>query len=430
MCTNLIPISTCKPNYRQIVGGKGSLIVPCGRCPECLQAKQMALYQRCYMEYDYIKNHSGYVYWDTLTCNDDYIVNVDGKLVVPRRYFTLFMKRLRKALGSEYVGQLKYFVIHENISKGEDCRGHLHVFFFCHGHFVSLHHLKALINKCWKYGFTDSIYHTVEHVLDSGAAIMYVTKYLEKWFEYDHFDDKEIDKQYRPFYQCSCNLGYHDDVYDYDSKLRVCTADGYTYQDPCQYYLRKISMSKVLSDKVDSKGKSIPAKTDKGSYLYKINDRGIFLKLRDFRLRVQDKSRSYEECYCCLDDSQKLRVDELMACRSWDDLAVYSIVYKGVRLSSLYDVPIKFQNVLQDYCAILTCQNEQLDAYGSDLLVTPYSPVDVITYICENSSPQFHDFDKVIDSLLAARSNVDFVKNHRQSDHLHSINRLKSYYYD
>lgn len=397
------------------------LVVPCGKCPECLSAKVSAIYQRCYLEYlHYIKN-GDYGYWDTLTLNDDNLKFVNGKAYFPRKFVTLALKRLRSYLNKIAPGLsslMKFFLISENVSEGHECRPHVHIIFFLPKN-LNVMCFKQLLNQAWnRYGFTDSVYHTLPHVLTSPAAIKYVIKYIEKWVEYSSLEDDEENRLCKPFYQCSLNMGFYPE-YDFTAPLRILTKDGYSYDQPCLYYQRKVGVEKCLDE--DNK----PKKTENGSYIYKISDTGIYYKLKNFNVLLNAKASQYCKFFQFLSPEFQEKVTDLMCDRSWIDLARYQTVYKGVRYSTLYDKPFKFQNTLQDYLAILTCQNEQIEASPHDFALSAYCDTDVIRYLCDCDVPGCRGFDKVIDLLYAARVDYCWTNHQRSLDKLHSINRLK-----
>lgn len=424
MCTNPVPISTSRHNFRQIVGCKGSLMVPCCHCADCVNEKINSIYQRAVLEYQHCIKVGGYVFWDTLTLNDDSLKYVDGKPYFPRRYLTLFLKRVRKFLYKLYGkdARLKFMAVAEYVSKGKKCRPHVHIIFFVYVP-ISPALFKSLINRSWhQYGFTDSIFHN--NVLYSAAAIRYVIKYIEKWIEFVNLADEELNRDLRPFYQCSINMGIYDE-YDFDGKLRIITKDGYQYQDPSCYYKTKLGREKVIEG-YKPNGKPIYKKSDKGSYMYKVTDRGIYQRLNDLDTVIKNKVQQLDDCYRYLDIDDQCTVDDLMNGRSLHALAVYSVVYKGVRLSSLYDSPVRFQNYRQDYLAILTCQNEQVYADGSDLVVTPYSSTDVIRYLCDEDHPSFHDYDVVLSYLGKALHYYHESYHQKRLDEIRSRNSIKS----
>lgn len=430
MCTKLVPITTVRPDFRQIVGGKATLVVPCGKCPECLSAKVKAIYQRCYLEYEHYLRNGDYAYWDTLTLNDDHLKFVDDVPYFPRKYITLALKRLRQYLNKLYPGLsqlVKFFLISENVSEGKHCRPHVHIIFYL-PRSLNVIRFKHLLNQAWnRYGFTDSVYHTLPHVLNSPAAIKYVIKYIEKWVEYDSLDDDDENRLCKPFYQCSLNMGYYPEERDYTSYLRVLTHDGYEYQQPCLYYQRKTGVEMIRDpERLDKKGKPSPVLTENGSYTYKISDTGIYLKLKNFDTVIGQKVKQYYKLYSFLKSEYKEKVTDLMHCRSWEDLARYQTVYKGVRYSTLFDPPFKFKRILQDYCAILTCQNEQVYASPKDLALSPYCDTDVIRYLCDRDVPHCRGFDKVLDLLYGAKVDYCWSNHQRKLDKLHSFNRLKS----
>ena len=107
--------------------GIKSMVVPCGKCPECKAKWRTQLAQR--VRYEMMKYPYDKICFLTLTVNDDYINKVfpDGSL--DHAYFQKFMKRLRRHLEYHgFTGKIKYLCSGEY---GElNGRPHFHVILF------------------------------------------------------------------------------------------------------------------------------------------------------------------------------------------------------------------------------------------------------------------------------------------------------------
>lgn len=115
-----------KREYKPI-GNKNSLIVPCGRCPECRAKWRTQLAQRVRWELEKYKHNCCFI---TLTVNDYCIDEVFPNRSLQHDYFQLFMKRLRRHLEYHgFKGKIKYLMCGE-YGENENHRPHFHAILF------------------------------------------------------------------------------------------------------------------------------------------------------------------------------------------------------------------------------------------------------------------------------------------------------------
>lgn len=133
-------------------------LVPCGRCPACLEKRQQEWIFRLQQE----ERESKFSYFITLTYHDSNIYfNDDGAASVCKRHVQLFIKRLRKRLNCK----LRYYIISEYGPK----TGRPHY----HGILFSELPLDSVIEDSWQLGFC-----YIGQVTE--CSIAYTTKYCLK----------------------------------------------------------------------------------------------------------------------------------------------------------------------------------------------------------------------------------------------------------
>lgn len=188
--------------------------VPCGRCPECVQARQRDWLFRFYEE---IKL-GGTAFFVTLTYDESNVVHCDNGLSLAKCDVQNFCKRIRYYEKKEGREDFKYYMVGEYGKKG---RPHYHGLLFK----IS----EDSIYDSWDLGFVDI--GTV-----SGASMRYVLKYMDKsklgaWFNAqevlkDHMSDE-------PTFENDFSLssrGIGDDFLTDTVKYRM--TDGSLYEMP------------------------------------------------------------------------------------------------------------------------------------------------------------------------------------------------------
>lgn len=212
---------------------KSELIVPCGKCVECLKEYSEIWALRVS---DEAKKYSRNCVI-TLTYNDEYNT---GK--VSKRDVQLFIKRLRKHLFGSEKGDLRYFACGEYGSKHS--RPHYHIILFNYDFDDKVFWSKSVRNniqyrsetleKLWKFGFStigDLSYDTAK----------YCAKYLQKL---DGNDDSFLLMSRKP------GLGnpFGDNV---DVRTDKVYIDGGKYKKIPRYYLSKLTdeQQQAIKDK-------------------------------------------------------------------------------------------------------------------------------------------------------------------------------------
>lgn len=142
--------------------------VPCGKCYECLRAKQQ---EWCFRLDQELK--ASYVsYFVTLTYEDDNLIFADDEPCLYKRHLQLHFKKIRKECEPKTI---KYYAVGEYGDHG--CRPHYHYLIFYRGSHDK-YYIFDLIKKSWQYGFSK--------VLPVDGAQGYVTKYIMKFDKREH----------------------------------------------------------------------------------------------------------------------------------------------------------------------------------------------------------------------------------------------------
>lgn len=206
MC--LFPLSIRNPT-KVIHTGGGQLLrmqVPCGHCAECLQAKRNEWYIRCHYEIKRTHSLGGYVYFDTLTYNDDNLPKLSHFIDIEKygltdfscfnhAHFKAFLKRLRRKIDYHFgikKDAFRYFLTTEY---GENNiythRPHIHILFYVYAPIPALT-FSQYVADCWQYGRTDGFpfkpaSYVMKHVYEKNSEFkatesvaMYVSKYITK----------------------------------------------------------------------------------------------------------------------------------------------------------------------------------------------------------------------------------------------------------
>lgn len=208
MC--LQPISIRNPTKRLVTSG-GQLLkmqVQCNHCAECVQQKRNEWYVRTKFEVERTLSVGGYVYYDTLTYDDEHLPKLSHYCDInkyglrdfscfDKSHFRLFLKRLRRKMSYHLKvnkNAFRYFITSEyGTDERYTHRPHYHILFFVDCG-VSPVTFSRYVSECWTYGRTDGIpYQTSNYVMThvysnsnntSFKAVenvcMYVSKYITK----------------------------------------------------------------------------------------------------------------------------------------------------------------------------------------------------------------------------------------------------------
>ena len=159
------PISIKDPRAKK---GAVRIIVPCTKCPICLQNKRVEWSVRLQEELRIAKT----AYFITLTYDDTKIpINEHGLQTLVKKHVQDFNKRLRKAMEKHPKMKLRFYAVGEYGSKTE--RPHYHGIYFN----IPVPIMQKLADV-WKYGF-------VHTGTCTPAAIHYTCKYIIQKQDYD-----------------------------------------------------------------------------------------------------------------------------------------------------------------------------------------------------------------------------------------------------
>lgn len=175
------------------------LEVPCGQCGECKQNRMNDYFVRTIAEFGATTDPSvgGYVFFTTLTYSEDNIPKFKDLLCFDSHHYRQFIKNLRNKIYNRYRDYrfLKFFFVSEY--GGQTARSHHHCLFFVQNPVLDFVTLNELINSTWTHGFTQTnnpyghngqpneYYNRPDLCLvDKQAAINYVSKYVNKDFDF------------------------------------------------------------------------------------------------------------------------------------------------------------------------------------------------------------------------------------------------------
>lgn len=206
---------------------KGSIPVPCGKCPICINKRISSWSFRLMQEYKV--STSGY--FITMTYDTEYIpISENGFLELSRRDLQLFFKRLRKLheKGNVCKGKsIKYYAVGEYGGKTQ--RPHYHIILF--------NAQLELIQPAWNQG-------SVHYGYVSEASVGYTMKYISKPSKVPMFKDDDRTKEFSLMskglgesYLTKSMVRWHRK--DIDNRM-YCNIDGG----------KKISMPRYYKDKV------------------------------------------------------------------------------------------------------------------------------------------------------------------------------------
>lgn len=207
--------------------GQLGCYVPCGRCPECLKAKQRAWFVRFKYEENYYRRKGDYRTWFvTLTYNEENIPSTRLRAV---KDWQAFLKQIKRKV----YDTPRFYLTSENGS----LHGRLHFHALLFGVPVCLgdaDYISSLISSCWHRGFVSARYAV-------GKDFNYVSKYVTK--DVDPFRSESSWRTIQTFSKrpplglrglSSASMDY------YNSRLdNVCHFDGYSYALP-RYLATKV----------------------------------------------------------------------------------------------------------------------------------------------------------------------------------------------
>ena len=245
MCLSPIMIRNKSKYFNLSSLHKIDMQVPCGKCAECMAAKQNEYYFRSYYQSIETWDKGGYCLFDTLTYDDDHVPHINDFI---EKYdykfddvdnFTCFnyvdvrefFVRLRRSLSYhefDVKNKLKYFLCSEyGTDPRYTHRPHYHVMFYVTDMSLDPITLSVYIDKCWQNGMTDGVkykgstYVLQKRVFYKGADDLhmqnvchYIGKYMAKDSEFVDTVNKRLEvldrwiriKQNNELWDSSSNL--------------------------------------------------------------------------------------------------------------------------------------------------------------------------------------------------------------------------------
>lgn len=307
VCTR--PISIRYSNAYTGPTGSRSILVPCGKCAECLKAYQSSWTVRLLKHLQSV----GYMVYFTLTYNDSSVPLRTDPLTdekypsVDKSSMITFLKSFRKRLGHP----CSYFITSEYGPR--TLRPHLHGLLFS----VSEFEFKTLFESYWnkQYGFTKSAFIRLTDSL-AFKRIRYVCKYCSKgMFENPRVTDGLVDPTFHLIskgigksYLTDENINYHLSrstrpgfvgfnkpsdalLSSLDSSLKINVA-GFDYKLPRYYREAIFAKSKTLQS----------------AYQDHVLQRSMLLRDDKFGLVLPDGSPNHEAFKIALDSDMREEV--------------------------------------------------------------------------------------------------------------------------
>lgn len=393
-CTSPVRIKNPKKSYSHNVD-KYFLDVPCNCCPNCRATKQLSWVTRMYFEWQHTLKCGGASYYYTLTYNNEHLPKKYGIPVFSKRDCQLFFKRLRRNLERKgYRTDFKYFLVSEYGS--EKKRPHYHFILF-YKQKLPIYLLEREIRHSW---CVENDWHQfmgnvkpgeLGATVESIKALNYVTKYVMKDMLYENamqeisklYDflecpifEEDVDedkykakkdsdlKQFKQFYLPSHHLGecILTEMETRKSSIEASrlimpdtNIDGQYVDVPVPMYIKRklyYNESCPIKGKIYRNGKWTYSTT------YVLNDKGIKAKVNTLDRTIEEQSQKYYSYLSYFDTPEtfqllgcsvhdaSLQVMTLLNGRSFSDLAVYNLVYRGRYDSGLTDYKTDYARFL------------------------------------------------------------------------------------
>lgn len=210
MCKNPLRIKNKGKYITENTGYQYYIWVNCGKCDECIRAKQNEWNLRTYYEVLNTLNNGGenaYVYFDTLTYSNENLPRLSKLTNVKENYpcfnykhIRNFYEKLRQHLKLNKDSKLKYFVTSEYGDIRH--RPHYHIMLFVNDLDIDPITLSKAVNECWGLGRTDGIpWKSKKYVMEHNYinkinlnAIRYIAKYVNKSQTYMEIINKRWEK--------------------------------------------------------------------------------------------------------------------------------------------------------------------------------------------------------------------------------------------
>lgn len=388
MC--LKPLTIFNPAKRQYHHGASrfKVTVPCNDCVECFRRKQLEWSCRAYYEACDTFRQNGFVYFDTLTYDDEHLPHISDIIPfihdnsvellskynfscfnrkAPKLFFANLRERLKRS-GLDVSNKLSFLLTSEY---GEDDkythRPHYHVLFFVKSSTINPLDFSLFVNDAWYAGRTDGcpykpISYVREHIFDASSmlnntylvnVLNYVSKYVTKdsvfKFEVEHrietllnlyrpsmnddeFDDyrKQVIRAIKPFNRCSIGFGSsfldYNDIKDIERTgcIRMPDKDNVFVSVPIPMYLKRKIWYDLIKD-VD------------GTLAWKLNAAGISHNRCYVNQLFENIKQNFRDWYNNLDIYLNFQLSLIPVVKarlhSIDDFSEYIFFYRGRLLS-------------------------------------------------------------------------------------------------
>lgn len=218
MCLRPIKIKNPTETISRLGGQPLYINVPCGKCAQCMKKKRLEWHFRCYQHAKSVTSKGGYIYFDTLTYNEDNIPHLSNYIDISNydlvdftcfdnTHWKNFLKNLRRQLDYHYNGcKFTYFLTSEyGTDPRYTHRPHYHVLFFIEDRTkITPVEFSELVSKCWNYGRTDGLpYQDTNYIMEHTygyedcdiATLLKVCNYVSKYVTKDSSFQSVIDKR-------------------------------------------------------------------------------------------------------------------------------------------------------------------------------------------------------------------------------------------
>lgn len=217
--------------------GQMGIYVPCGKCPECYEARQRQWYARFSLEKIYWEKKGCLPYFLTFTYNNEHLPESREKAVLDIQAFS-------KQLGRKLGFKPRFYFTSENGE--ENNRLHFHgLIFNVPFQFVRNRLIEEILESCWHRGF-------INCQVASGKTFNYVSKYVTKDIDVTKKDCWKTIQVFskRPALGLPAKSNKSLSGYLNNCDVPCLHFDGFSY--PLPRYLR----TKLLSDEKQLKLKS------------------------------------------------------------------------------------------------------------------------------------------------------------------------------
>lgn len=360
MCLNPLTIRNPKKDFNKF-NDKPFLVVPCGKCVECIEQKKLSFEVRTFYEYLWHIDKGGMVFFYTLTYNNKFLPHFEIQKkfssvsnrfnCFDRNHIKRFVERIRN-LHDDLV-----FLITSEFG-GTTRRPHYHCLFFL-PYKVNPYDFYDYISSCWQYGGKSlgNVYCGADlGVLNSPSACKYVTKYVCKD---DVFDDvlKRFNKCY--FESIYYNKFAIDDLKWFNDHKKLITPLVYksmSFGKHALEYVKNISQS-LGTINIPYKNIDVPLpmyyfrklyynveKDENNNNKYVLNENGIQHKIFKFNSLVRSKVNKINSLkvlkkvpfelqkvlfhYTALNFDYFTQIYDFISLKNIRDLVIYDYVYK------------------------------------------------------------------------------------------------------